>query len=74
MIARDDHLRPMGKAVHPVSGVLEFPKVLAAPAQVTRMHEDISVGNGELAMKGVRIGNRHNPHNPSVLSPPLPHP
>ncbi|GAA1872116.1 hypothetical protein GCM10009736_44870 [Actinomadura bangladeshensis] len=71
MIARDNNLRPMRKAVHPVSGVLKLPEILTAPAQITRMHEDVPFGDDKLPMKGVRIGNRDNPHAPSLLSPAL---
>jgi hypothetical protein len=60
VVPGDDDLGRVRKVVHPVRCVLKFPNVLAA--QVARVHEDISLGDGELAMKGVRIRDRDNPH------------
>lgn len=38
------------------------------PAQITGVHENVPVRNNELPVIGVRIGNRNNPHNPTVLT------
>jgi hypothetical protein len=61
MIAGDDHFVRVGQRANPLAHVREFVERSGAQ-QITRVHKDITLGDDEIALKSVRVGDGHNPH------------
>jgi hypothetical protein len=61
VIARNDHLRAVRQPAYPVERTPQLVQITAL-AHIASVNEDVPIGDDELIVKEVRVGDGDDPH------------